>query len=75
MKNTTRALRRYHKNRMKKKAKKVYHFNDPEKAIKWADHLKISSDCECCCNPRKNGQKTRQEIKNSLDFFLRSDIL
>lgn len=58
-----RALRRYHKCRMKEKAKKV--FPDYDKAHTLGDHLKNCS-CDMCCNPRRSGwcdERTRAEIK------------
>lgn len=65
-----RSLRRHHLQRMKKKAKKVYWFNEPEKAITLADHL-ASCSCHMCGNPRKFfKEKTLQEKKfdESLNF-------
>ena len=58
---TSRALRRAHKARMKRKAVKVYYFNDPDQAIKLADHLHPCSVPWCCGNPRRLGHKTMQE--------------
>lgn len=51
-KNTKRALRRHHLNRMKAKASKVYWWHEPERAAKWANHLAACS-CYMCGNPRK----------------------
>lgn len=59
----SRALRRFHLVRMKAKAKKIYHYNDPKQAIKLANHLAACS-CQGCGNPRKWWkQKTLQEIR------------
>lgn len=62
---TKRALRRHHKNRMKSKAKKVYHWLTEKQAIKAADHLKTCS-CYMCGNPRKYKEgPTMQELRNA----------
>lgn len=58
-----RSIRRHHLNRMKNKAKKVYWFNEPDKAITLANHL-ASCSCSICGNPRKYyKEKTIQEKK------------
>ena len=61
-----RALRRHHKFRVRRKAKRVMqmllddHYSD-EIAIKVAEHLAACS-CWMCGNPRKWGERTRKEI-------------
>lgn len=71
-----RALRRYYKNRMKHRAKKVYYWWSD--AHKVADHIKTCS-CWMCGNPRKKGlgknKITIQEQKNKLDFSDWKDII
>lgn len=51
-KTAKRAIRRFHKRRMKDKAIRVYHWCDEKNAIKMADHLKTCSNPWCCGNPR-----------------------
>lgn len=58
-----RAERRHHLKRMKSKAKSVYWYNEPDKAITLANHL-ASCSCSRCGNPRKYyKEKTIQEKK------------
>jgi len=66
MKNDKRALRRLHSRRMKKKAKRIYFWNDnPEK---YADNLAVCS-CPMCGNPRKHfHQETLQEKRADDEF-------
>jgi hypothetical protein len=60
-----RAVRRFHKARMKSKARKVY--PDWDKFYKWADNL-AGCSCHMCGNPRKHYEElTRAEIKARLD--------
>lgn len=57
-----RAVRRHHLARMKKKARRIYWWN--ENGYKFANHLKVCS-CIGCGNPRKwFGDKTIQERKH-----------
>lgn len=64
-KDKKRSLRRHYKNRMKTKAKKIYHWLKPEQAIKSADHLKVCS-CYMCGNPRKFKEgPTIQELRHT----------
>lgn len=61
-----RAERRHHLRRMKAKARKVYYFNSPDRAIRLADHL-ASCSCCMCGNPRKwLKEKTRKEYESEL---------
>ena len=60
----TRAFRRHHKDRMKSKAKKIYHDLPENHAVKYADHLKVCS-CWACGNQRKHFGPTIQELRNS----------
>ena len=53
-----RAERRYHKQRMKNKARRLY--PDTDKAEHYADYLTVCS-CMMCCNPRRYGEITLQE--------------
>lgn len=77
MKSNKRAERRHHKERMKQKAREVFHWLPDEACdidpAKWADHLKMTSSCLCCGNPRrmykKSEQKTRQERKFDLKRY------
>lgn len=72
-----RALRRHHKERMKRWAKRIVSViwksvEPPERFMKNADHLKNCS-CEMCCNPRRSGWrksqgKTRKEIQVETDL-------
>lgn len=55
-----RALRRHHLQRMKAKARRVYHFHHPVKAAKYANHLKTCSRY-CCGNRRKYEGASLQE--------------
>jgi len=71
MKNYKRALRRYHRQRMLAKARKIAQTKllcaDPEDQERWAlrnyDNL---CDCSCwmCGNARKHWGPTIQELKN-----------
>lgn len=71
MKNQKRAIRRYHKLRMKKRARRIYYDNPPGVAERFGDHIKHCS-CWQCGNPRryfKGGCKiTKQEIKSDYDL-------
>lgn len=64
--------RRMDLKRMKNKARKVYNEADPEKAIKWANHLKVCSCSNGCGNPRRTHpgttNLTRSELKAQMDF-------
>jgi hypothetical protein len=57
-----RARRRRDLRRMKRKAIRIFGWSSPERAIQWANHLKMCS-CWMCCNPRRNGELTFQELK------------
>jgi hypothetical protein len=72
-----RAVRRHHKFRMRKKARRIFnswgnstwgdysHYSFLQEG-KYADHLK-SCSCHMCGNPRKFwNEKTRQELKAKL---------
>jgi len=53
------AIRRHHLQRMKVKARKVYHWC--KCPVKYADHLAVCS-CPGCGNPRRHfGEQTRRE--------------
>lgn len=70
MKNRKRAIRRYHKNRMKRKARIFYPYDPhPEKL---ADHLALCSRAGCCGNPRRYfsgvDKITLQERKSDFDI-------
>jgi hypothetical protein len=60
MKDTKRALRRHHLERMKAKAIRVYYFHSPEVAITYANHLKLCSRY-CCGNRRPYEGRPRRE--------------
>lgn len=61
MKDTKRSLRRFHQERMKNKARKLYPYDSSGKL---ANNLTACS-CEMCGNPRKHfGEKTIQERKH-----------
>ena len=70
MKHSGRAYRRFHKERMKDKARKVY-WHDKH-AYKLADHLAHCS-CPVCGNPRRCGYakklETRQEYESELKLI------
>lgn len=57
-----RALRRHHLQRMKAKAKRVYHFCSPQQAVKYANHLQLCS-CHGCGNRRKYEGQSLQEAR------------
>lgn len=64
-----RSLRRYHLERMKKKAIRAYHWKTPEEARKLANHLCMCS-CHMCGNPRRYwGTLTIQERKYETSRF------
>lgn len=71
-KDTKRALRRHHKERMKRKAIRVYYFCSPEEAIKSADNLKLCS-CHMCGNQRKYYGVPLKEIPLAQDWDLAYD--
>ncbi len=61
MEKDKRRRRRKDLRRMKERAKKIYHWNDPNEAAKLAEHLAHCS-LSCCGNPRKWwGELTMQE--------------
>tara|TARA_Y100000034_G_scaffold43022_1_gene52563 strand:- start:43 stop:267 length:225 start_codon:yes stop_codon:yes gene_type:complete len=63
-----RAERRFHKQRMRSHAKKVFYFLDKKWILRMADNLCMCSQY-CCGNPRKwFKEKTRQEMKANVDF-------
>jgi len=82
-KNRKRAKRRYMKQKMKSKARKIAKYvwgwgtryrdawYDEERvnhfACHAADNLKLCS-CEMCCNPRRHGEKTMQERRMEESF-------
>lgn len=67
-KGTKRAARRHHLVRMKQKAKRVYHFLDPEQAIKNANHLKVCS-CYMCGNQRHHwGAPVKEGLDTQYDL-------
>jgi len=64
-KDKKRADRRKQKDRKKKQAREIYPEDDEAETL--ADHIKHCS-CYACRNPRKDGQKTRQELKMELNL-------
>lgn len=62
-KSNKREERRKQKDKKKKQAREIYPWDD--EAEKLGDHIKHCS-CYACRNPRKDGQKTRQELKMDL---------
>lgn len=65
-KDQKRADRRKQKDKKKKQAREIYPWDD--EAEKLADHIKNCS-CYACRNPRRDGEKTRQELKNELNHL------
>ena len=65
-KDKKRADRRKQKDKKKKQASEIYPLDDEAETL--GDHIKHCS-CYACRNPRKDGQKTRQELKNELNHL------
>ena len=65
-KDQKREYRRQQKDKKKKEAREIYPWDD--EAEKLADHIKNCS-CYACRNPRRDGEKTRQELKNELNHL------
>ncbi len=65
-KDQKRADRRKQKDRKKQKAREIYPDDDSAETL--GDHIKHCS-CYGCRNPRKDGEKTRQELKNELNHL------
>ncbi len=63
-KDNKRAERREQKDKKKKQAREIYPGDDEAETL--ADHIKHCS-CYGCRNPRKDGEKTRQELKMELN--------
>lgn len=58
--------RRYNKQRMKEKAKKIY--PDWKESYKWADHLHGCS-CYMCGNPRRKFKEITLQEKKHMKIF------